>query len=156
LHGLGDHDRTLIEVAALLHDIGKFINPNGHHKHSLYLIRWSTLIGLDDRDKAVAANVARYHRKSFPKVQHEPFAALSPEDRERTLKMAAILRLANALDAEHGARVETIGLEVGRSSVVLRLRTRNNAELECWALEQQAELFERVYGRRLQIVTGAS
>jgi exopolyphosphatase/guanosine-5'-triphosphate,3'-diphosphate pyrophosphatase len=80
LHGLGDEERTLLEAAALLHDVGLYVSMAKHHKHSYYLISESDLVGLDRRQREIAANVARYHRKAHPTAKH-PLAVLSSEDR---------------------------------------------------------------------------
>src|SRR6185369_16742997 len=82
-HRMGPRDRILIHAAALLHDIGDFIRYEGHHKHSHYLISNSDLMGLTPAERAVVANVARYHRKSPPQLDHDNFRALSREDRAK-------------------------------------------------------------------------
>ncbi|HXG01396.1 MAG TPA: Ppx/GppA phosphatase family protein, partial [Bacteroidota bacterium] len=101
LHNLPIEYRTLLEVAALLHDIGTFISLTDHHKHTLYLLLATPIIGLSKEQNALVANIARYHRKSMPKLSHEHYAALSSKDRVIVSKLAAILRLADAMDNEH-------------------------------------------------------
>ena len=98
IHKLGYNERTLLEVAALLHDIGYYIGLTDHHKHTSYLINASPILGLSDVEKAMVANVARYHSRSFPKPTHKEFTDLSPKRRQIVVKLAAILRLAEALD----------------------------------------------------------
>ena len=48
VHGVPDDRGVLLEVAALLHDVGEVVNQRGHHKHSEYMIRWGRIPGLDD------------------------------------------------------------------------------------------------------------
>ena len=67
LHNLGDEDRLLLEVAALLHDIGHFINTIDHDKHGYYILKANRLIGLNDHQQEMVASLVRYHRKSFPR-----------------------------------------------------------------------------------------
>ena len=62
-HALGPRDRLLLEVAALLHDIGLFVSLRGHHKHSLYLLQASEIFGLSRDDMQIVGNIARYHRR---------------------------------------------------------------------------------------------
>ncbi len=113
--GLGDADRELLEAAALLANTGLFISHSAHHKHSYYVIRNSEhLTGFTDNEKELIAQTARYHRKSQPsESKHPEFAALGEEDRERVRSMAALLRVAIALDRNHDGGVSSVSL-VGR------------------------------------------
>lgn len=145
LHRLGDGDRLLLEVSGLLHDIGQFISLSSHHKHSYYLIRSSRLAGLDEDAVSVVAHVARYHRKSPPKMKHETYRSLSPLQRSRVTRLAAILRVADALDYEHRGAVRS--LKVARKGRALSLRLRGKGELllEHWALMRKGSLFEKTF-----------
>ncbi|HEY3874806.1 MAG TPA: Ppx/GppA phosphatase family protein, partial [Candidatus Kapabacteria bacterium] len=98
LHGLKVHDRALLAAGALLHDIGYAIAPESHHKHSLYLILNSELTGFTDLERQIIANIARYHRRAFPKPSHAFFNALTMEDQSRVWMLGAITRLADAMD----------------------------------------------------------
>ena len=71
-HGLSRRDRLLLEVAALLHDVGNYVNLRGHHKHSQYLLSVSEIFGLARDDMAIVANVARYHRRATPRSRTCP------------------------------------------------------------------------------------
>ena len=69
-HGLPARDRLLLEVAALLHDIGIFVSLRGHHKHGQYILSVSEIFGLSRDDMAIVSNVARYHRRGMPNKSH--------------------------------------------------------------------------------------
>lgn len=152
LHQLGDEYRLLLEVAALLHDIGLFVNVNGHHKHSYYLIHSSPLIGLDETAKAIVANVARYHRKSMPKMQHEGFRELSDAQQEVVRKLSVLLRIANAMDVEHASKVTDFTLAQNNGRTDITLRGNDDLLLEQWAILKQARSFEKVFNRQLNVV----
>ncbi|MCG3147794.1 MAG: Exopolyphosphatase [Verrucomicrobiae bacterium] len=152
VHKLDDDHRLLLEVAALLHEVGNYVDVTGHHKHSYYLIAHSRLLGLTDWQRTIVANVARYHRKSTPTLEHEPYRALSPKARLIVDKLAAVLRLADALDKEHGSKVKRIEIEFRPPKLVLRLRGRGDLLLESWALTTKSELFEEVFGVKVTAV----
>src|SRR5206468_8425675 len=80
-HELDSEARLILEVAALLHDIGHYVNVSNHHKHTFYLIQASPLLGLSELQTNLVANVARYHRKSAPKMQHQPSDPMAPNHR---------------------------------------------------------------------------
>jgi exopolyphosphatase / guanosine-5'-triphosphate,3'-diphosphate pyrophosphatase len=151
LHNLGLDQRPLLEVAALLHDIGTFVSPNDHHKHSHYLILASPLIGLNQAQKAIVANVARYHRKSLPKPQHDTYRVLSSKERILVSKLAAILRIADAMDTEHASRVKSFSAEYKKPNLQFSLRGEGDLLLEKWAMIKKGEMFEEVFGVRVGI-----
>ena len=146
---LDRHHRVLLSAAALLHDVGYHIAHEDHHKHSLYLIRNSELTGFSEAERDVIANVARYHRGSDPKERHQNFAALNLTDRETVLKLASILRIADALDRRHDSRVSDVRCSRNGRIVHIQLQSSSNCEREILAAEQKRELFERTFNCRL-------
>lgn len=145
LHSLSLDFRLLLEIAALLHDIGQFVGTVDHHKHTLYLVQVSPLIGLTDSQKAIVANVARYHRKSPPRSQHEFYRALSAKDRMAVSKLAAILRLADAMDNQHASKVHDFEVEYKKPRFTIKLVGEGDLLLEKWALMKKASMFEEVF-----------
>jgi exopolyphosphatase/guanosine-5'-triphosphate,3'-diphosphate pyrophosphatase len=144
------HQRTLLSAAALLHDIGYHIAHESHHKHSLYLIKNSELTGFSEAERDVIANVARYHRGSEPKERHESYAALDQTDRETVNSLAAILRIADALDRRHDGRITDLRCVRNGRVVHIELHSSANCEREIVAAEQKCGLFEQVFACRLE------
>ena len=151
LHGLGEADHRILTAAALLHDIGSFVSHRKHHKHSLYLISNSELPGFSPDEILLAANVARYHRKSHPMPHHESFVRLGEEEQSRVTRMAALLRIADALDREHIQGVESVGATARKGKLRLTLRGTGDLLLEQWALEQKADLFEKLFDLKIEV-----
>ena len=151
LHNLALEHRLMLEAAALLHDIGTFINVTGHHKHTQYVLLSSPLVGLSREQMAIVANVARYHRKSLPKPQHDAYRVLGARDRVVVSKLAALLRLADAMDNEHASKVEDFSVELNRPEFVVHLKGQEDLLLEKWALMQKAPMFEEVFSVHLTI-----
>jgi len=151
LHQLTSKDRLILEVAALLHEIGMYVNTSSHHKHSLYLIRNSDIFGLGTRDREMAALVARYHRRAQPKMTHEGYASLNRERRLAVNKLAAIIRVADALDRGHRQRTRDFEIAFDEGQIRLLVSGVPDLSIERLALEQKAGLFEQIYG--LQVVT---
>lgn len=149
IHGLSRHHRTLLSAAALLHDAGYHIAHESHHKHSLYLIKHSELTGFSEAERHVIANVARYHRGAPPKERHLDYAALGQHDRETVCRLAAILRVADALDRSHDNRVQDLRCVHEGQLVHLQLRSSQHCDNEIWAAEQRSDLFEQVFNCRL-------
>ena len=151
LHELEPRNRNLLLAGALLHDIGQFISYRGHHKHSMYLIENSELPELSPAELRLVALLARYHRRAEPKQTHPGYQELGATERERVRRLAAILRVADALDREHVCRVERIRARIEEDVVTLRLRTRGRLTLEEWALRKKGKLFDSVFRRLLRI-----
>ncbi len=146
LHGMTRHDAMLLQVAAILHEVGTFVSPRAHHKHSEYIILNSEIFGLDRLDITMIALVSRYHRHSGPRLDHPSYAALTTEDRIRVSKLAALIRVADALERTHAQRVSQ--LEIRRESGKLRLRLPGlaDAAVERLAMASKGDLFEQVFG----------
>lgn len=152
-HSLGSRDRLLIEVAALLHDVGVFIGLRAHHKHTQYLLASSEIFGLSADDRAIIANIARYHRRALPQRSHLPYTALDRPERVRVNKLAAILRVANALDAEHLQRVSDVRVLDEPDGFVMELTGEGDLSMERMAAVARADLFIDVFGRKLAFRT---
>jgi exopolyphosphatase / guanosine-5'-triphosphate,3'-diphosphate pyrophosphatase len=150
--GLKKEDGELIEAAALLANVGYLINFEGHHKHSYHLIVNSELPGFERRQLQLLANVARYHRGTRPKRKHENFAELAPEDQQRVRTLAAILRLALALDRTHQQSVGEVRTRVTMDGVRILIQSEGDAEVDVWAAERKVDLFEKVFGRKVKFV----
>lgn len=145
-HGLGKHERMLLEVAAILHDIGTYIRTSGHHKHSEYIIANSEIFGLNREDINIVSNVARYHRRSPPLSTHVNYIALPREARIVVLKLAAILRVADALDRSHSGRVRELSFERTDDRFIMRPSQSLDFSLEKLSLTEKGDMFEDVFG----------
>jgi exopolyphosphatase/guanosine-5'-triphosphate,3'-diphosphate pyrophosphatase len=146
---LSRHHRTLMLAAALLHDIGYHIAHESHQKHALYLIRNSELTGFSEAERAVIANIARYHRGSLPKKRHGEYAALSLADRDLVSKLAGIVKLADALDRSHDSRVHDLDCKIAPGEFRVELRSRADCENEMREAERKRDLFEQAFNRTL-------
>jgi exopolyphosphatase / guanosine-5'-triphosphate,3'-diphosphate pyrophosphatase len=155
-HRLGPRDRILLHAAALLHDIGDFVRYEGHHKHSYYLIANSDLMGLSPAERAIVANVARYHRKSPPQLDHENFRALSREDRAKVKAMAAILRVADALDREHRGKVASVRGRIEGDVLILELSGGEDRALEEWTVLAKSGMLREALGLEVRLVDAPS
>jgi exopolyphosphatase/guanosine-5'-triphosphate,3'-diphosphate pyrophosphatase len=151
LSGLGHADRDLLEMAALLHDIGIVVSPIGHHKHSAYLIRESELAGVTPLEQEVIAQVARYHRRGLPREGHREYEALSPRQRRRVSMLAGILRIADALDRDRARPLPSIDVRIRAGKVEILLKGPGDRLLEAWAAGRKKDLFEREFEREVVI-----
>jgi exopolyphosphatase/guanosine-5'-triphosphate,3'-diphosphate pyrophosphatase len=150
-HSLGERERLLLQVAALLHDIGIFVSLRAHHKHSQYLLAASQIFGLTDEETAIVSNIARYHRRGLPQRTHLPYVALDRQDRLIVNKLAAILRLANALDAEHLQKVRDVRIIRGDRAWILEIDGEGDLTMEQLAATARADMFAETFGRELVI-----
>lgn len=151
LHNLTLEHRLLLEIAALLHDVGNFISATDHHKHTQYLLESTPVMGLSQSQMAIIANTARYHRKSYPKPQHDSYRLLSSKERVLVSKLASLLRLADAMDNEHASKVSSFTVEYKKPKFRINLKGEGDLLLEKWALAKKAEMFEEVFGVKVSV-----
>ena len=145
-HRLDSRHEVILYVAALLHEIGLFVNMQSYHKHSLYLIRYSEIFGLSRSEKLLAGLVARYHRRAYPQPTHEAYRSLHRDDRVAVAKMAAILRLAIALDETRSGRIREIRCVRESKRLVIIVPGVDDVSLEQIAMRQNSGLFQDVFG----------
>lgn len=143
------HHLTLLLAAALLHDIGYHIAHDSHQKHALYLITNSELTGFSEAERAVIANIARYHRGSVPRKRHPEYWALNVPDREIVCKLGGIVRLADALDRSHDSRVHDLRCHSKSGSLHIELLSNSDCENELLEVERKRQLFEQAFSRGL-------
>ena len=148
LHGLAPRSRELLEVAALLHDVGwSQCQPDGkgHHKASARMIREHPWVGLEPTEVDCVAEVARYHRKSLPDLtRHASFARLSEADQHRVRWLAACLRIADGLDRRHIQRVSGILVSRVPGGLSVRVQAPGEVEAEVGAADKKADLLRRL------------
>lgn len=148
-HGLDDRFEVLLFVAALLHEVGLFINHRAYHKHTQYLIQNSDFFGLGKREQLLAALIARYHRRAIPKPSHDGYSTLSRDDRIAVSKMSALLRVADSLDHSRSQRVKHIRCQLEQRLFVVEVLGVDDLSLEELDLNQKGNLFEEIFGRRV-------
>ena len=146
VHHLPAQSRVLLEAGALLHDTGHMISHKGHQKHGEYLALNADIPGLQSRDRAIVAAVVRYHnRKSEPGGHHPAYSALEDADKPIARRLAAILRIAEALDHSHRQRVMKIRTSFQRGAVCLQVNARGDATEDLRDAIRSAELFEKEF-----------
>ncbi len=146
-HGMGIQERLLLEVSAILHDIGIYISPTSHHKHSSYLINAAEIFGLRKEHKNILSNVVRYHRKSIPNALHENYMSLPKSTRAVISKLAALLRVADSLDVAHQQRIRNFTLEKQSDAYTLWVpEDLGDISLERNSLHKKSDLFSEVFG----------
>ena len=146
LHQLGERERVLLEFAALVHDIGAFVNVRSRHKHTFYLIESADIAGLTLLEKSVVAHVARYHRRASPGATHDEYMALPRRQRVTVRVLSALLRLAYALDVERAQR-NSFGIVFNNRQRTFYLHVdRRQIALERWSMIDKSSLFREVFG----------
>jgi exopolyphosphatase/guanosine-5'-triphosphate,3'-diphosphate pyrophosphatase len=151
LHRLGSRERELLEFAALLHDVGRSVSASKHHKHSSYLIRNGALEIFAPEEVSVIAAIARFHRGAIPRLSHEEIAELPSGARDAVIRLAAILRVADALDRSHGQLVRDLVVLRGEGLTRIYVdAARGDAALELEDASRNVKLWERVFDVRAE------
>ena len=150
LHHLAADRRELLEYAALLHEVGMHISDRGYHKHTYYLVRHATLRGFTEQQLIIVANVARYHRKAAPRDDHDNLGELTAAERADIEKLAAILRIAEALDRSHRQAVRDVAVRGNGGSVKFLVRARSDASVEIAAASKRARYFSELFERKVR------
>ncbi|HOQ04876.1 MAG TPA: Ppx/GppA phosphatase family protein [Anaerohalosphaeraceae bacterium] len=148
-HGLSERHRLLLEIAALLHEIGMFVSARAYHKHSLYLILNSEIFGLSREEVQIVAHTARYHRRGTPKPTHVEYMSLSRENRLAVNKLAALLRLAKAMDLEETRQIEQMRIRLQDDTLTIEVPGLSEESLKTQSIGLGTDFFEDVYGLKI-------
>ena len=159
LHKWGPLEREILWAAAMLHNCGHFVSHGSHHKHSYYLIRNGELLGFTNAEIELIANVARYHRKSSPKLKHDPYKALDKENRKIVSQLSALLRIAVGLDRRRLGAIASFKATYDSKANIMHLNfipahADDSCELETWSVNDKKACFEQEFD--LKLVTHAA
>ncbi len=145
--------RTLLELAAILHDIGTFIRSNDHHQHSKYIIEHSDIFGLNKEEIQTVAQISYWHRGDDRKItQDDTFITLPRMERLSILKLTAILRIADSLDRAHTQRITDFKISFTDNTMTILTDGTHHNVLEKIALSEKAGLYESVFGYKVNLV----
>jgi exopolyphosphatase/guanosine-5'-triphosphate,3'-diphosphate pyrophosphatase len=151
VHRLPLEYREWLSAAAMLYEVGDFLNRNGRHRHTHYIISHSEILGYTPEQRRIIAAIARYLGKTRPTAGDGPMEALGPADRESVQKASVLLRLARALNLSRSNAMGATRATVrdGRVTITMLPRPRASLDLEFWAVEKEKAYFREVFGREL-------
>jgi exopolyphosphatase/pppGpp-phosphohydrolase len=150
IHHYGPLERSWLEMAGILHDIGWIEGREGHHKTTLKIILSCPFLDLTNKERLIVGSIARYHRKSLPGLEHDHFAVLEPEERLMVVALSSLLRLADGLDHIGNQKIRFINIEVDNKKVVILCKaisdfTHKNPQIP------KSDLFEIVFRHKVEI-----
>lgn len=147
-HRLGDRERLFLEVSSILHDVGKYVNLNEDGFYCYNIVYYEEILGFSDKNLNVVANVVRYHGEEMPSLSHENYKTLNFTDKIIVSKLAAILKLAEALNISKKNKInnDNIVITVDDKKVYFDLDTYKDCTLEIWSFKNNGEFFEEVMG----------
>ncbi len=150
LHGLPAEYESWLAAAALLRDTGKFVNHQGHHRHTQYIISSSEIYGYTQVQRTIVSALARYLGKSRPQPGDRALRNIPTDQHKDVQRAVLLLRLAVALNQDRASDVLRVAARVYPKRVYLDVRPgRTGAELELWSLRKEAGYFREVFGREL-------
>lgn len=147
--GLELKARTLLEIAALLHDVGAFIRSSDHHLHSKYIIENSEIFGMNKDEIRIVSQIALWHREGKTMLDDETFQAIPREERLIILKLTAVLRVADCLDRSHTQRIKDFNLSFKNNTMTIVTDGTHQNILEKIAVAEKSDLFESIFGYKV-------
>lgn len=151
IHHLDPIDRSLLQYAAILHDIGWVEGWKNHHKTSLRIILETQLLPFNHHDRLMIGSIARYHRKALPNLSHDHFAALVPGDRKKVQILASFLRLADGLDRTHRCKIKDLVCKLKKTSIQLSCASAFPSLEELQGGIEKSDLLSLVFDREIKI-----
>ncbi len=151
LHSLGELERSVLEYAALLHDIGQYISFRGYHKNSRYILKRADPRGFTDEEMLLIGHVIRYHRKAAPTKKHKKFKRLSDSHRQIVRVLSGLLRIAIGLDRTKSQLVKAVSCQIEEQTLKIEVVGTGDLALEMWAAEGDRHLLADAIARDVHI-----
>jgi len=151
LHRLGPSERSWLNCAGLLHDIGWVGGRQEHHKRSRDMIIAAKELPFSGPERIMIGLIARYHRRALPDDDHKFYADLDREDKTRIKMLASFLRIADGLDRSHVSAIEDLSFVVSPERVIVTAKAAQLSPVDREAGKAKADLFEIVFEREIVI-----
>jgi exopolyphosphatase/guanosine-5'-triphosphate,3'-diphosphate pyrophosphatase len=153
IHSLGSHERFLLEISSILHELGYYINAKNHEEHSFHIIKAINLPGITKEDISIIALIALLHRDN-PNKNYEEILSIQPiETRLLIYKLVSILRVADALDANHTQLIKDIEVTVGYDRLKILGLSLKHPFLEYLSFTRKSKLFLETFGIKTDLQT---
>ncbi|HEX6805792.1 MAG TPA: Ppx/GppA phosphatase family protein [Terriglobales bacterium] len=148
IHRLPAEYKEWLAAAAMLCEVGDYVNRTGRHRHTYYIISHSEILGYTPEQRRIIAAVARYLGKSRPATGDAVIEALPPPDQKQIAKASLLLRLAWALNLGRSGGLKTVRVRIREAAVQLLLIPKRpiSVDLELWAVERERAYFREVFG----------
>jgi exopolyphosphatase/guanosine-5'-triphosphate,3'-diphosphate pyrophosphatase len=146
IHEMGADLRLVLEMGALLHDVGHFVSRKSHHRHGEYLVRNGEIPALRGWRRDMVAALVRYHNsKSEPQLEHASYAALDGQRRRQARLLTSLLRIAEKLESEHAQRISGVDVQISGRKAIFIIRALDGTRLDLLGLERKSDLFEKEF-----------
>ena len=146
IHEMGSEMRLVLEMGALLHDIGQFVSRKAHHRHGEYLVRFGEIPGLSGWRREMVAALVRYHNcKSEPALDHTSYAALDSEKRRLLRLLTSLLRIAEKLESEHAQKISGVDVQISGRRAIFLIQATEGTRLDLAGLLRKTDLFEKEF-----------
>jgi exopolyphosphatase/guanosine-5'-triphosphate,3'-diphosphate pyrophosphatase len=150
VHELPAEYRLWLRAAAMMQGVGKYMNHQGRHRHSQYIIANSEMFGFSPQQRAIVAAIARYLGKTRPEAMDRVMRTVPIEEHGNVIRAVVLLRLAQTLNQDRGNTAVRVRMKVYPKRVIADLLPgRGGAELEAWSLKKEAAYFREVFRREL-------
>jgi exopolyphosphatase / guanosine-5'-triphosphate,3'-diphosphate pyrophosphatase len=148
IHRLPPEYKEWLAAAAMLCEVGDYVNRTGRHRHTYYIISHSEILGYTPEQRRIIAAIARYLGKSRPAPGDAVIEALPPSDQKQIAKASLLLRLAWALNLGRSGGLKTVRVRIHEAAVKLILIPKRpiSVDLELWAVERERAYFREVFG----------
>ena len=144
IHGLNNRDRLILEVSALLHDIGKFISLQQHYKHSYNILKEINIIGLTNEESRIIAYISKYN--SYKEMSLTKKLKIDQKAKIKIFKITALLKVADSLDRSHNQPINNLDIKIKKDNLKILIQTYKDLEFEKWSLNSKSKLFTKIFG----------
>jgi len=146
LSGLGIRQRLLLQIAAILHDCGGYINTVNSVISTYYIVKETEIIGLSDEEREIVAKTILFHGKDITNIYQFNKGTMNHDDYMIMIKLSGILGIANGMDRSHKQKIKKIRITIKGDEMKISADTIYDITLEQDMVHSKSALFEEIYG----------
>ena len=144
--------RSVLQAAALMHNVGRSKRDRGHHKAAYRLVlRMSPPLGWSSSQLQLAAAATRFYRGGLPTLRHKVLRELALDQKKIALHLAGVLRLAHALGSGKEGGVGRVSVEADGKGLLILAQGYNPWTRAAEKITGAAHLLELVLRRPILI-----
>ena len=146
IHGMKNRERLLLQIAAILHNCGKYISLSNVSECAYYIIMATEIIGLTHNERKMIAHIVRFNNKEFHYYhESDDTMDLTMDEYLTVAKLTAILRVANALDRSHRQKCAGAQIVLRDDELLINVNTDEDLSLERKTLADRESFFVEVF-----------
>jgi exopolyphosphatase/guanosine-5'-triphosphate,3'-diphosphate pyrophosphatase len=153
IHSLGRREKQMLEAAAILSDVGYYIDAKKHNQHSYYLVQSIEIPGLKREFVKMVSYLVLMHNGDVDNVLEGKYHYFPTEKKLMIRKLVSMLRVADAMDSSHMGLIQDFSVDILQGKIIIRAKCKKQPFLEKMAFDNKSKVFMDTFGIPIELDT---